>query len=102
MGARGSCYGYPRRNPWRRVSLAEFTDDFATHNRGMETLTALRGRMVAALLVLALAGLWGSASGARAAVPNDPAFPLQWADRNTGQKIPFQDNSETLGAPENG
>jgi subtilisin family serine protease len=36
------------------------------------------------------------------ATPNDPSFPLQWADSNTGQAIPTQGSSETLGPPANG
>src|SRR5205814_4910894 len=27
---------------------------------------------------------------------------LQWGDQNTGQEVPFQDNTEKLGAPEAG
>jgi thermitase len=34
--------------------------------------------------------------------PNDPKFPEQWGDENTGQAIPFQDASEKEGAKENG
>jgi thermitase len=36
------------------------------------------------------------------AVPNDPSFPLQWADNNTGQAIPTQEANEVLGAPASG
>ncbi len=36
------------------------------------------------------------------AKPNDPSFPLQWGDENTGQAIPSQNSEEVLGAPENG
>ena len=31
------------------------------------------------------------------ATPNDPSFPLQWADNNTGQSIPTQNQEEVLG-----
>jgi subtilisin family serine protease len=34
--------------------------------------------------------------------PNDPKFPEQWGDENSGQAIPFQDTSEKEGAKENG
>ena len=33
------------------------------------------------------------------AVPDDPAFNLQWADQNTGQAIPTQESNESLGEP---
>jgi thermitase len=33
------------------------------------------------------------------ATPNDPSFPLQWADSNTGQSIPYQESEEILGSP---
>ena len=36
------------------------------------------------------------------ATPNDPSFPLQWGDQNTGQSIPKQNGNEELEAPENG
>ena len=36
------------------------------------------------------------------AVPNDPAFPLQWGDSNTGQAIPSQNGEEELGELLNG
>ena len=34
--------------------------------------------------------------------PNDPFFSKQWGDENTGQKIPFQNGNEELGAEEAG
>jgi len=36
------------------------------------------------------------------ATPNDPSFPLQWADSNTGQSIPTQNSNEEIGPPANG
>jgi thermitase len=33
------------------------------------------------------------------ATPDDPSFPLQWADSNTGQSIPYQESEEILGSP---
>jgi thermitase len=33
------------------------------------------------------------------ATPNDPSFPLQWADNNTGQSVPYQESAEILGSP---
>jgi subtilisin family serine protease len=36
------------------------------------------------------------------AKPNDPEFAKQWGDENTGQLIPFQNQTETLGAEEAG
>jgi subtilisin family serine protease len=36
------------------------------------------------------------------ATPNDPSFSLQWGDRNTGQAIPVQEISESVGAAANG
>ena len=32
------------------------------------------------------------------AAPNDPSFPVQWGDENTGQLIPSQNSEEELGA----
>jgi subtilisin family serine protease len=63
---------------------------------------ALGARTAAALGALALGGLWASATGALAAVPNDSFFSLQWSAGNTGQQIPFQDSTEKLGPPEKG
>ena len=34
--------------------------------------------------------------------PNDPSFPLQWADSNSGQAIPTQESGEVLGPALNG
>ena len=48
------------------------------------------------LMVASLALAMG-APLAPAEVPNDPSFPLQWADSNTGQSIPNQDAEEHLG-----
>jgi subtilisin family serine protease len=36
------------------------------------------------------------------AVPNDPFFPAQWGDRNTGQAVPGQESEELLGPLANG
>ncbi len=36
------------------------------------------------------------------ATPNDPSYPLQWGDENTGQLIRFQNGNEELGAEEKG
>jgi hypothetical protein len=36
------------------------------------------------------------------AVPNDPAFPLQWSSSNTGQPIPTQEFEEVLGPAASG
>ncbi len=33
------------------------------------------------------------------ATPNDPSLPLQWANSNTGQSVPYQESEETLGSP---
>jgi subtilisin family serine protease len=48
--------------------------------------------LMAASLALAM-----GAPIALADVPNDPYFPLQWSDSNTGQSIPTQDAEEHLG-----
>jgi subtilisin family serine protease len=54
-----------------------------------------------AVLVVATAALLpvGAGSAHAGVTPNDPGFPLQWADENTGQPVPTQSiPSEELGA----
>jgi subtilisin family serine protease len=48
-------------------------------------------------LMFASVALGMGAPLALAGVPNDPFFPLQWSDSNTGQSIPTQDAEEHLG-----
>src|ERR1700740_1805361 len=36
------------------------------------------------------------------ALPNDPSFPVQWPDHNTGQAIPVQEINEVVEAPAGG
>ena len=55
------------------------------------------GAGVLVSLVLASIALGIGAPLALAVVPNDPYFPLQWSDSNTGQSIPTQDVEEHLG-----
>jgi hypothetical protein len=53
-------------------------------------------------LTLALIALCACATEAWGARPNDPFFPLQWGDSNTGQSVPTQNANEELGSSQKG
>ena len=63
---------------------------------------ALGTRMLLPWVALALIALCACATEAWAARPNDPLFPLQWGDSNTGQSVPTQNAKEELGSSQKG
>jgi hypothetical protein len=73
--------------------------------RGEATHTAciaLGARMLLPWLAVALIALCACATEASGATPNDPFFPLQWGDSNTGQNVPTQNANEELGPSQKG
>jgi hypothetical protein len=53
-------------------------------------------------VALALIALCACATEAWGARSNDPLFPLQWGDSNTGQSVPTQNAKEELGSSQKG